>query len=223
MYLYPHRLPVQNGDRLKLMELIWYQLLVQEPMLRTAARMEADAGLAYASHAYLPINLRGYATAAYEIFEQIGQMPGTVIVPVGQGGMLLGLKRGFDALRIGEKSKDLPCMIAVQASICAPLWDLYVSGFTSTDTRPEVRTLAEGVQVNNPLRKKEVLTAIQTSNGQVFAVDEDEIFPARDELARLGFYVEPTSAIAWVALAKLAEDLFDPVVVILTGSGLKYG
>jgi len=188
-----------------------------------AAKTEADAGVTYASHAYLPINLLGYATAAYEIVEQMGQMPGTVVIPAGQGGLLLGLRRGFDALRIVKKSRNIPRMIAVQARLCAPLWHFYVSGSIKQLPGSETRILAEGVQVHDPLRKNEVAAAIRTSGGLVFLVNEDEILPARNELAQLGFYVEPTSAIAWVALTKLIEKLPDPVVVILTGSGLKYG
>jgi threonine synthase len=52
--------------------------------------------------------------------------------------------------------------------------------------------------------------------------DENEILPGRDALARIGFYVEPTSAIVWSALAQTIRDLPDPVVVVLTGSGYKY-
>jgi threonine dehydratase len=40
----------------------------------------------------------GYATAAYELVEQMPEPPGTIILPVGQGGLLLGLWRGFSAL-----------------------------------------------------------------------------------------------------------------------------
>jgi len=188
-----------------------------------AARREADVGVAYASHAFLPINLFGYATAAYEIVEQMGELPGAVVVPTGQGGLLLGLKRGFDALRIVDESRPLPRMIAVQARVCAPLWHLNLSGNIKQSPGSETRTLAEGVQVHNPLRKNEVVEAIRTSGGLVFLANEDEILPARNELAQLGFYVEPTSAIAWVALTRIIEELPDPVVVILTGSGLKYG
>jgi threonine synthase len=57
----------------------------------------------------------------------------------------------------------------------------------------------------------------------MLVVDENDILPARDVLARLGFYVEPTSAIAWAALIQVVEKLPDPIVVILSGSGLKYG
>jgi len=55
------------------------------------------------------------------------------------------------------------------------------------------------------------------------AVDEDEILPGREALARLGFEVEPTSAIVWSALRQVIHELPDPVVVILTGAGWKYG
>jgi threonine synthase len=87
-----------------------------------AVREAVDGGVAYASHAYIPFNLPGYATAAYEIFEQTGKMPGAVVVPAGQGGLLLGLARGFEALRKVHKLDRIPMMIGVQARMCAPLW-----------------------------------------------------------------------------------------------------
>ena len=68
-----------------------------------------------------------------------------------------------------------------------------------------------------------MLAAVLASRGFMCAVEEKDILPARDALARLGFYVEPTSAIAWAALIQLTDKLPDPIVVILTGSGLKYG
>ena len=74
---------------------------------RSAATAEAErlaeSGIAYASHAYLPFNLAGYATAAYEIVEQLGTAPGAVIAPAGQGGLILGMGRGFEALRTGGR------------------------------------------------------------------------------------------------------------------------
>jgi threonine synthase len=188
-----------------------------------AVRRVADSGAVYASHAYLPINLPGYATAAYEITEQLGQLPGTVVVPAGQGGLLLGLSRGFDALRIGNQLSGRPRMIGVQVKACAPLWLLHAAGNKKNTPGRENLTLAEGVAVRNPLRMNAVLKAVDISGGSISVVEESDILPARDALARLGFYVEPTSAIVWPALAGLVDILPGPVVVILTGSGLKYG
>jgi threonine synthase len=53
------------------------------------------------------------------------------------------------------------------------------------------------------------------------AVREADILPSRDELARRGFYVEPTSALVWSALGAMLPDLNDPVAAVLTGSGYK--
>jgi threonine synthase len=83
-------------------------------------------------------------------------------------------------------------------------------------------TLAEGVRVLHPLRGDAVLQAVSASEGRMLAVDEAEILPGRDELARRGFYVEPTSALVWPALHSLPAEIPAPVVVILTGSGFKY-
>ncbi|HEY5271384.1 MAG TPA: pyridoxal-phosphate dependent enzyme [Anaerolineales bacterium] len=203
--------------------------LVSIPGARTAVaevvRAVADGGTAYASHAYLPFNLPGYATAAYEIFEQLGnKMPGAVVLPVGQGGLLLGLARGFDSLRIASNLRNNTLkIIGVQARACAPLWATFKAGNAVIGSVAEDRTLAEGVRVRYPLRRDTVLRVVAASHGSICVADENEILPGRDALARLGFYVEPTSAIVWSALAQTIQNLPDPVVVVLTGSGYKYG
>jgi threonine synthase len=172
----------------------------------------------------MPFNIPGYATVAYEIFEQLGdKLPRAVIVPAGQGGLLLGLARGFNALRIAyHLNSNSPKMIGVQVRGCAPLWAMITHGGIAASSGEEKITLAEGVRVNNPLRGAEVLRAIQESQGSIFITAENEIIPGRNSLARLGLYVEPTSAIVWPALGKLIEGLIDPVVVVLTGSGYKF-
>jgi threonine synthase len=198
-----------------------------------AVRRAVDAKTGYASHAWLPFNLPGYATAAYEIFEQLGnEMPGAVITPAGQGGLLLGLARGFEILRVANiatenkpksRTKKEPIkIIGVQARACAPLWAMFTAGHDGLGFVAENPTLAEGVRVLRPLRGDAVLRAV-TGSGSVCAVDEEEILPGREALAHLGFYVEPTSAIVWSALCQQIQNLPDPVVVVLTGSGLKYG
>jgi len=82
--------------------------------------------------------------------------------------------------------------------------------------------LAEGVRVLKPLRQEAVLWAVKTSGGTFVAVEEPDILPGRDALAKRGLYVEPTSALVWRALEKMLPVLPDPVVVILTGSGYKF-
>ena len=183
-----------------------------------AVKHAADAGAVYASHAYLPFNLPGYATIAYEIVEQLGgRVPGAVIVPAGQGGLLLGAWRGFEALQQAGVMKEAPRMIGVQAEVCSPL--VKGEGGRMKDESP---TLAEGVRVGDPLRKEAVRKAVEESGGHWAAVAEKDILPGRDALAQKGFYVEPTSALVWKALEEVLPHTPDPVVTILTGSGLKF-
>ncbi len=184
-----------------------------------AAIHAAEAGAVYASHAYLPFNLAGYATCAYEIVEQLGLDPGAVILPAGQGGLLLGIGRGFQALLQAGKVKNLPRLVGVQAAACAPLFAMWEN--KPTDHLVFGKTLAEGVQNVHPLRADAVLAAVKSSGGCMVSVEEAGILSGRDALARLGFYVEPTSALVWSALEQKLADLPDPVVVILTGSGYK--
>jgi threonine synthase len=186
-----------------------------------AAERAVDQGVVYASHAYLPQVLVGYATLAYELYHQMGGAPGAVILPVGQGNLLLAVLRGFMALKAAGLIERIPKMVGVQALACAPLWALFRYGAAGLGWVAEGETLAEGVRVRFPVRGDAVMQMLAEQDGLLVAVDEPDILPGRDQLARLGFYVEPTSAIVWNALQQVAAELPDPVAVVLTGSGLK--
>ena len=72
---------------------------------------------------------------------------------------------------------------------------------------------------------REVLAPVRASGGEILAVTEDEIVRALAALARMGFYVEPTSAVAAAGLSQLiargAIRQGETTVLVLTGSGLK--
>jgi threonine synthase len=178
-------------------------------------------GVTYASHAHLPHGIAGMATTAFEIAEQLGSAPGSVITPVGQGTLLLGLGRGFNALLAAGKIGSLPELIGVQASACAPIWRMFTAGNDIPEDLPEGDTVAEGIRIKTPLRAREILEEIRKSNGTVIAVEENEIISGREALASLGLYIEPTSAVVWPAMQKNIRRLVEPIVLILTGSGLK--
>ncbi len=188
-----------------------------------AVRREAEKGCTYASHAYLPYNLPGYATLAYELYEQLGESPGSLILPVGQGGLILGVARGFEALQRASLVERAPVLVGVQARACAPLWALTSFGSAGLAWVAEAQTQAEGIRVRHPLRGDAVMQVVSASQGLFVAVDEDEIDTGRRELARRGLYVEPTSAVVWSGLAQTVGKIPEPVVAVLTGSGLKSG
>lgn len=181
----------------------------------------APSNLAYASHAWMPQNLPGYATAAYEIFEQLGQEPALVLCPVGQGGLFLGLHYGFESLHRAGLLQKPPLLIGVQARACAPLWTLANAGYSAYGLLTEGPTAAEGIRIRAPLRLPQLMQLLEQGQADFVAVDEAALLQGRDQLARRGLYVEPTSAVVWPALEQALQSAQGPVVAVLTGSGLK--
>lgn len=188
-----------------------------------AALRAAEAGAVYASHAYLPHGLAGMATMAFELYEALGRAPGAVLLPVGQGSLLLGAALGFEALKQVGRIEQLPRLIGVQALACAPLWAVHERGAAGLEWIREEQTMAEGIRILRPIRGDAVLAAVQASGGNLVAVDEPQIEQGWIELARRGFLVEPTAAVVWPALNQALESVPDPVVAVLTGSGFKSG
>ena len=185
-----------------------------------AVLAEAQKGVPYASHAYLPFGLAGIATIAYELWEQAGEI-GSVIAPVGHGGLLLGMRRGFAALKNRKLIERQPYFVGVQAAACSPVVTAFEHGLHAMETASEGSTIAEGVRVRQPVRAAALLREILPGAGTFLAVAEDKILPAADDLARKGIYVEPTSALVWAAFRQLSGKIAEPIILILSGSGYK--
>ncbi len=191
---------------------------------RAAEQAARDGDAYYASHYYNPLALAGMKTTAWEIWEQLGhRAPIAVVAPVGHGTNFIGLARGFQELQRAHLAENMPRLYAAQAAVVAPLTRAFEQQLDSVPAVAPARTIAEGIAINRPVRGKELLAAIVETGGSALAVSEEEIAKARNDLARTGLYVEPTSATAVAALIKLPRSLFaeGDVVVTLTGSGLK--
>jgi len=201
--------------------------LVRVPGPRSeAARAVLEAarcGSVYASHAYLPFSLPGIATIAYETWEQLGgRAPASVIAPVGHGGLLLGVRRGFAALKNSGLMAEEPNYFGVQSAACDPVVLAAQRGLGAMAEAGEEPTLAEGVRVRTPVRAQALLQEIPADKRTFIAIPEDEIRAAYHDLGRRGICIEPTSALVWAALGHIKDQLREPVIAVLTGFGLKY-
>jgi threonine synthase len=189
-----------------------------------AAVMVAAESVYYASHSWNPFFFQGTKTFAYEVCEQLGwNAPDDVILPVGNGTLLLGAWIGFQELSRCGMINQIPRIIAVQAENCAPLADAFDLGQASAATIRPRETLAEGIAIAQPVRGGQILQAVRASRGQFIKVSEKEIADELIVLCRQGFYIEPTGAAtiagARKALARLPKS--DVVVTVFTGHGLK--
>lgn len=183
-----------------------------------AAQAAVEQGASYASHAWQPINLAGQATTAFELWEQLGRRaPDVVVMPVGQGTLLMGLYWGFRALLQGGRIARLPRLIGAQPAACAPLVNQRVTHSIAS----HMMTVADGARIAEPVRGRQILAAVQASGGMLVAIPDEETLRAREQLARAGVYVEPTSALAPAALGHFDHTPDETIVIVLTGHGLK--
>ena len=192
----------------------------------------ADAAVArsesifYASHNWHPFFLHGTKTLAYELWEDLDfRVPDNIITPCGAGSNVLGCLIGFQELLRAAGTQKMPRIFAAQPANCAPIAASFAAGVDTPVAAAIMPTIAEGTAIAQPIRLREVIGALRGTNGGIVALSEQEIVSATLDLARIGVYVEPTSAQVAAALARLlASGTITPeqtTVLVLTGSGLK--
>jgi|694.fasta_scaffold04358_12 threonine synthase len=180
--------------------------------------MKAANDSFYASHVWCPFFIEGVKTLAYELHEQLGKnLVQRIILPVGNGALLLGLFKGLAELLAVKKINFIPELIAVQAENCAPLYHEF-HGIPPEEHHFQ-KTLAEGIANRFPPRLKEIMTALQSSRGTLLKVREEEIHKALLKALGRGWMIEPTSAVSLAGLNQLDNN--KSTLVIISGSGLK--
>jgi threonine synthase len=192
----------------------------------SAAAERQSAAIFYAGHNWQPFFLQGTKTLAYELWEDLRfAAPDNIIIPTGAGSNILGCDIGFgELLRRGEIAAR-PKLFAAQPMNCAPIHASFEAGLDDLAPVETRQTIAEGTAIAKPVRAREVLAALRRSGGATVAVSEAEIERALFDLARMGLYAEPTSALAAAAFTRLLErgaiHPGETTVLVLTGSGLK--
>ena len=192
----------------------------------TRAAEKAAETAFYASHNWSPWFAHGIKTFAFELWEQLGfTAPDAVLLPAGQGSLVLGCALAFEELLSSGEIETLPKIFALQPKNCAPLEEAFREGKPIPGKVRKTETIAEGISSAEPVRGREVLEAVRKSGGAVLSFSDREIWDGFVKLARRGYFVEPTSAIVAAAAERLSRDggvgRRDTVAAVLTGSGLK--
>jgi threonine synthase len=176
----------------------------------------------YASHSWNPFFFQGTKTFAYEVWEQLGfRAPDALLLPTGNGTLLIGSFIGFRELKENGLVDKMPRHIAVQAENCAPLLAMFRNGLDSVPAIATRESIAEGVAIATPVRGKEIVDIVRETGGEVLAVSDAEVEKALILLGGKGLYVEPTSALPVAAFLKYPGVRSGAVVAPLTGHGLK--
>ena len=176
-----------------------------------------------------PYRLEGKKTMGYEIVEQLGwRAPDVILYPTGGGVGIIGIYKALLEMRqLGWLTGDLPRLVAVQAAGCAPIVEAFKRGDRDSTPFPDPHTVAFGITVPKALGDFLVLDAVRDTDGTAVAVTDEELLAAQGELARAeGAFICPEGAACFAAVGQLRESGWlsenDNVVVLNTGSGLKY-
>ena len=198
----------------------------RENTARAALEAVEESGAFYASHVYQPMFYQGTKTYVLELYEQLGgKLPDTLVVPVGNGTLLLGVSAGLWDLKAGGVIESFPRLVMVQAQGCAPIHSAFSAGHAVPVAATNQGTIAEGIAIAEPKRGREIISILNRMKGEVVVVTDEEIVRARQELAGKGIDVEPTGAVSYAAYrgavftGRAAE--WGSVAVPFCGSGLK--
>jgi len=188
----------------------------------TKAAQAETKGAVYVGHIWHPYFRDGMRTLAYELFEQMeGRLPEVVFLPVSAGTLLLGFISGLQHLKSSGAIRELPLVVACQTLAVSPLYSK-LKGKEYVPPQP-LETIADALVSTSPPLLNHMITKLKEVGGDSEVATEAEVLAAWKELARMGLYVEPSSAVALACLRKRREEgvAGRDSVVVLTGSGLK--
>ena len=149
-----------------------------------------------------PAQFDGYAAIGEEILEQLGRPPVRVIVPVGNGALIIGVARGIGRV-LGVVAKEAPVMA------------LSVEAGHPVDC-DRCATFADGmaVRVAIPLAVEEL-----RGGTPMMMVSERAIARAVGDFAAAGIRVEGSAAAPLAAFRELPPQQ-EPTVLIVTGRNI---
>jgi threonine synthase len=200
-----------------------------------AARGLAGRGgiyVASTTRASNPVQAEAAKTIAHEIVRDMGDAPHWMVVPVGGGGTIAGLWRGFLEMRSLGRATRLPRLAAVVPGRYDALRAAFQAGVKSEaallalDYRDDVPTLLTKLSHAHPPDGMEALAAVRASEGTVVAIDDDAAVAGSGRIAAAdGLYLEPSSGVVAPGLdTLLAQGVIEPaatVVGLACGSGFR--
>jgi threonine synthase len=186
----------------------------------------ADDELVYLANSMNSVRIEGQKTVSIELVQQFDwQVPDVVIIPGGNLGNVSALGAGFDMMEALGLITKRPRIVVAQAAAANPLYLAYQHGweFHPVAAKP---TLANAIQIGNPVSIKKAIRTLQKYQGVVEQATEEELADAAARADRTGMFNCPHTGVALAALVKLlARGEIRPsekVVVISTANGLKF-
>jgi threonine synthase len=205
-----------------------------DSLIKTVEALNGQSGLYVASttQSSNPVQAEAARTIAYELVDDLGKAPDILVVPVGGGGTLAAIHRGFSELLAEGAIAKLPRLVAVVPSRYANLRVALERGVTeekaffSLPAPPGGPTVLNKIAHGHPPDGIEALRALRESNGLVLDFEDEAAMAAVRTIGAIdGLYFEPSTAIVLPAIQSLREGGMIPpedvVVALGCGSGFR--
>ena len=179
-----------------------------------------------------PYQAEGCKTIAFEIVEDLGRAPDWLVLPVGGGGTISAVWRGFEELRSAGMIDVLPRLVGVVPKDYNALEVAFrdrISTWADLEALPykaSASSILTKLTHCHPPDGLEALDAVRASEGFFVSVTDDEALDGQQQLGRgEGIYVEPSSGAVAPIVEKLrrdgAADVGEIIVALLCGSGFR--
>ena len=181
----------------------------------------------YLANSMNSLRIEGQKTISIELAQQFDwELPDIVIIPGGNLGNVTALGKGFLMMYELGLIDRLPRIVCAQAERANPLYMSYLTGFKEYHPIQARQTLANAIQIGNPVSIEKATHILKAFNGIVEQATEDELANAAARADRTGLFNCPHTGVALAVLIKLINRKIikstDRAVVISTANGLKF-
>jgi threonine synthase len=170
-----------------------------------------------------PFRIEGQKSIVIEMMDQRDwKVPDWIVLPGGNLGNVSAFGKGLRELHALGFIDRLPRLAVVQAAGASPFYEyMRDKGHSPFHAQRHPETLATAIKIGDPVSWPKAQLEIETSNGVVESVTEQEIADAKAVIGHSGIGCEPASAATLAGIRKMKLDRDADVVAVLTGNVLK--
>ncbi len=169
-----------------------------------------------------PFRIEGQKSIVIEMMDQRDwRVPDWVVLPGGNLGNVSAFGKGLRELHALGFIDRLPRLAVIQAAGASPFYEYMRDKNQAFRAVEHPETLATAIKIGDPVSWPKAQLEIETSNGVVESVTEQEIADAKAVIGHSGIGCEPASAATLAGIRKLKLDRDADVVAVLTGNVLK--
>lgn len=174
-----------------------------------------------------PFRIEGQKSIVIEMMDQRDwNPPDWIVLPGGNLGNISAFGKGLREMHELGFIPRLPRLAVVQAEGASPFYEyIRAKGQKPFRAQEHPETLATAIKIGDPVSWPKAQFEIETSNGVVERVTEQEIADAKAVIGKCGIGCEPASAATLAGIRKLTASgviaHHADVVAVLTGNVLK--